>query len=504
MRTGVGIAEPSFDGRVEVAPSLDTWPVPGGYSVWELGAGDRPVAKAMSDYKNRTDNPEDVDPTTSAFVFMTNKRCPELEEWAVSIRDQHEWANVLAIDAQTIWKWLLKNRPVHVWLSERLGLRPTEVTALDSWFREWQAQTEPAIPHALLVTGRDKEAGDLRAAASRPGQTIGVYSKSREESLAFVASVLSREPMKVTEPTPELAAEEAKTKSDAEVDEVKPEEGRFNAGLIVKTAAEWSRIVDTPHGDGLLVPQFDGADLAIATANGLTVIIPMGIGDDSERATSRLPPIHVLQAIEALRKAGVSNDHADGLAQAIDRSLTAFRRSHAVSPVYPKPAWATEWPDVAALTLLGSWNSDNEADKKVVSKLSRRSYFDVEKDLRRLASKEDAPFILSGNNWQLVDPVGAFALVGNNLSKGLLDLWVTTAAPVLRDLDPLVDLSPEENFKATVKGVRRDHSSALRSGIARGAALLGSSDRRFQGVSNAEFARRLVREVLVASPTASN
>lgn len=502
MRTGLGIAEPSFDGRVEVTPSSDTWPVPGGYSVWELGAGDHPVAKAMSDYKKRTDNPEDIDPTTSTFVFMTNKRCLELEDWAVSMRSQDEWANVLAIDAQTIWKWLLKNRPVHIWLSERLGLRPTEVAALDSWFREWRAQTEPAIPRTLLVTGRDKEADDLRAAALRPGETIGVYSKSREESLAFVASVLSREPIEAAEPTLEVSAEEAE--SETEVDEVKPGDGRLNAALIVKTAAEWSRVIDTSHGDGLLIPQFDGADVAAATSNGFTVIIPMGIGDNSERAAIKLPSIHVLQAIEALRKAGVSNDHADGFAQAIDRSLTAFRRSHAVSPTYPKPAWATEWPDLAALILLGSWNSDNEADKEVVSKLSRRSYFEVEQDLQRWASQEDAPFIPSGNNWQLVDPVDAFALVGNNLSKGLLDLWVTTAAPVLRELDPLVDLSPEENFKATVKGVRRDHSSALRSGIARGAALLGSSDRRFQGVSNAGFAWRLVRETLVVNPTASN
>jgi hypothetical protein len=507
MGTGLSIADASFDGRVEVSPSADAWPVPSGNSVWELGAGDSnggPVAKAMSDYKKRTENPEGVDRTTTTFVFMTNKRCPELEEWADAMRAQKEWADVQAIDAQTLWRWLLRNRPVHVWLSERLGLRPTEVASLDNWFKEWQAQTNPAMPRALLVTGRDDEASKLCEAAKRSGESVGVYSKSREESLAFVASVLSREPMEVTEPPAETRVAQAETTSESETEAIEPEEGRFNAGLIVKTPAEWSRIVDTSDGDGILIPQFDGADVATATANGFTVIMPMGIGDDRDRADIKLPPIHVLQAMEALQKAGVSHDAADGLAQAIDRSLTAFRRSHAVSPTYPKPAWATDWPDLAALTLLGGWNSDNEADKEVVATLTHREYFEVEQDLHHWASREDPPFITSGNNWQLVDPIDAFALVGNSLSKGLLDLWVSTVAPVLRELDPLVDLSPEENFTATVKGVRRDHSSALRSGIARGTAMLGSSERRFQGVSDAEYARRLVRDVLVANPTPSN
>lgn len=495
MRTGRGVGYPSFDGRVEI--SSEMWPVPGGYSVWELGAGANPVLKANDDYNKRTKNPEDVDRATSTFVFMTNRACPELEDWAAAKRELREWADVRAIDAETVFKWLLKNRPVHVWISERLGLRPTDVATLDNWFSEWRVQTKPAIPRLLLTSGRTKEAAQLRELAMRSGETIGVYSNSREESLAFVASVLSRDPIKPPDDESEFLREQ-----------VEPGEGRLAAGLIVKNAAEWSRILDEPSGDDLLIPRFGGgdvADVAKAVARGFTVIIPMGIGDDIKRASIVLPRIHVIQAMEALNEEHGTDDNVYGLAQTIDRSLTSFRRSHSVNLTNARPAWADEHPELlAALALLGGWNSDNGFDQEVVSKVTRQSHFDVEQELQRLAMKEDAPFIPSGNNWQLVDPDDAFALVAGVLTKGVLDRWVNTALPVLREVDPLIGLSPEENFTATIKGIRRNHSFALRSGIARGAALLGSSDRRLQGVSHADFAKRLVRELLVANPTNSN
>jgi hypothetical protein len=489
MRTGYGIGFPSFDGRVESA--AESFPVPAGFSVWELGAGSDAVSKANNDYNTRTKNPEDVDRANTTFVFVTNHRAPQLKMWATTKAALGEWADVRAIDSETLFKWLLRNRATHVWLSERMGLRPAEVTSLDNWFSEWRVQTDPAIPHALLTAGRTREVEQLRQAALRAGETIGVYSSSREESVAFVASALSPEP-----------TDTGDEDTSSELSRVDPDFGRLASALIVRTAEEWLRIVTSQGTDGILIPLFDGADVASAKASGLTVIVPMGIGDDQSRATLVLPRLNVIAATDCLTTSGIPYDSAGEIAQAIDRSLPSFRRTNSANPTHKRPPWANEQADlIAPLSLLGSWNTDSLDDQQVVSQMTQRSYVDVERDLQHLAAYEDSPFIASGNNWQLVSSEDAFALVGGTLTKGILEVWVTAALDVLQEPNPLDDLDPDESLQATIKGVGRRHSTALRKGIARGAALLGSSDRRLHGaVSVADYARRLVRALLMNEP----
>lgn len=489
MRSGFGIGFPGFDGRVESASG--SFPVPRGFSVWEMGAGSDWLKKANGDYRKRTRKPDGIDRATTTFVFVTNHRASKLQEWATTKAALAEWADVRGIDSETLFKWLLKNRAVHVWLSERMGLRPSEVASLDNWFSEWRVQTDPVIPHVLLTAGRTREAEQLRHAALREGETIGVYSSSREESLAFVASALSPEPVGGRE-------EDMST----EVSRVDPDFGRFASVLIVRTAEEWSRIVTSKGTDGVLVPLFDGADVASAKAVGLTVIIPMGLGDDQSRATIVLPRLDVIAATECLTASGVPYDSASGVAQAIDRSLPSFRRTKSVNPTHKRPRWANERAAlIAPLSLLGSWNSDCADDQGVVSRIVQRNYVDVEQELQLLAADEDSPFVASGNNWQLVSPEDAYALVGTTLTKATLEIWVSIALEVLQEPNPLDDLDPDESFQASVKGVSRRHSGALRTGIARGAALLGSSDQRLHGaVSVADYARRLVRELLLSKP----
>src|SRR5665213_622966 len=248
-----------------------------------------------------------------------------------------------------------------------------------------------------------------------------------------------------------------------------------------------------------LIDLFDGSYVAGAKTIGLTVIVPMGIGDDQNRATLVLPRLDVIAATDCLSTSGVPYDLASTIAQAIDRSLPSFRRTNSVNPTHKRPQWANERSDlVAPLSLLGSWNSDSVDDQEVVSRMTRRNYTDVERDLQRLAAYEDSPFIASGNNWQLVSSEDAFALVGGTLTKGILEVWFAAALDVLHEPNPLDELRPDESLHATIKGVGRRHSTSLRTGIARGAALLGSSGRRLHGaVSVADYARRLVRALLV-------
>ena len=70
-----------WDGKVlaeEGAPF-----VPAGFSVWELGTSQDPRAKANDDYGKRTGNPLGIDPRQATFVFVTPRRWPGRDAWAV-------------------------------------------------------------------------------------------------------------------------------------------------------------------------------------------------------------------------------------------------------------------------------------------------------------------------------------------------------------------------------------------------------------------------------------
>src|ERR1700738_4660541 len=69
MRAGEQAELPGYDGVVD--SPFETFFVPEGHSVWELGTGQDPGDKASRDYKWRTDDPLGEDRANTTFVFVT-------------------------------------------------------------------------------------------------------------------------------------------------------------------------------------------------------------------------------------------------------------------------------------------------------------------------------------------------------------------------------------------------------------------------------------------------
>src|SRR5262245_60889026 len=69
-----------FDGRLESSGFSPFVPV--GKSVWEFGTGADPREKANGDYRDRTDDPRDVEPLSATFVFVTSRPWERAPEWA--------------------------------------------------------------------------------------------------------------------------------------------------------------------------------------------------------------------------------------------------------------------------------------------------------------------------------------------------------------------------------------------------------------------------------------
>jgi len=100
--------------------------------------------------------------------------------------------------------------------------------------------------------------------------------------------------------------------------------------------------------------------------------------------------------------------------------------------------------------------------------------------------------------WHVASVEDVFALVGPKLSASMLQRWSSAARSLLPEVDPLVDLAEEERWTAQFKGVSREHSNTLRTGVARGVAFLGSlEDLEFNdGTTARRHAAALVTAIL--------
>lgn len=188
IRSGEGIGLPGWDGRADGGPGAPY--VPSGPGVWEIGSGEDARAKAQADYRKRTDDPGEIDPVATAFVFVTSRRWRDKEDWLEARRGEGKWREVRALDTDDLEGWLDANPAVHIRLSERMGRVPGQVQTLTRWWDTWSSQTRPPIPRGLLLAGREAEAENVRDRLMQPPAPFLIHAGSREEATAFLAAAL--------------------------------------------------------------------------------------------------------------------------------------------------------------------------------------------------------------------------------------------------------------------------------------------------------------------------
>jgi excisionase family DNA binding protein len=467
-RAGTGIRAPGWDASVDDSPGTP-W-VPAGPSGWEIGTGGDPARKAQEDYDARSREPLGVDPAASTFVFVTPRRWPRARAWERERLADGVWRGVRVIDADDLAAWLQSQPATHLWLSERVGLRPLEVRTVAQWWEQFRSQTAPPLPAGVLLAGRSDAAKSLLPDKRGEGSSlVYVQASSREEAAAFIGAALSATDYP-------------------------------RAALMALTEKAWERLAISAE-PALLVPYFDQPNLATVTRAGHHILVPIPPGPppvDAEVIV--LPPLDRSAAREAFVKdAGLSFEKADRLAGLARRSFASLLRSPdvAASP-RSNPGWA-QGPHarmVASLVLAGSWTA-TEHDQQAVTTIAAADAETVTQELVAWKASGDPPFIQAGGGWQVVSPDGAWGLLHTALLPADLTRFCDQAVQVLAETDPALSLEPDERLLAGVRGIRQKFSPTLREGVAQGLALLGASDVTLpDGSASADFARRAVMALL--------
>ena len=472
MRAGEGTVLRGWDGLVEA--TVGDAHVPLGTSRWEISTGAHPGTKAQENYDKRTSEPQDVDPASTTFIFVTPRVWSGRDTWKTERQAEGRWAEVRAYDADDLETWLERTPSVHVWISELLGRDPRDVKTLDSWWDTWTSQTAPPLPRAFLLAGRTDFARTVRASIADAGGLTSVVAQSREEAIACTAAAL--------------------------LDPAEESEGFSARALVVSGVSAWDRIIDSPT-PLILIPEVDDVDIPSALSKGHYVIAP--ISDRMRQPGSGIaaPSLDRQAAADALETLGVSRDDARRYAGQARRSLISLRRTIAVSPLTRRPTWA-QAPSGGRLVpviLAGSWVDDNAGDRQAIQDMTGRLYADVESDMAAWSAEEDAPVRRSGRQWQVVARDDSWDLVSQLTTQTDLDHFLSAVIAILRESDPALDLEPDRRFMAAVLGAERVHSNVLRAGVADSAAFLGGyvDNAPLQpGGTGQQLAARLVHGVL--------
>lgn len=203
---------------------------------------------------------------------------------------------------------------------------------------------------------------------------------------------------------------------------------------------------------------------------------------------------------KALIASGLDHDKARRLCDS-GGSLTVVKRRLSRFPATRQPAWSqpSESAAIIPILLAGGWNDGNEADREVMSRLSRSTYPAVLAAATKWATSDDPPVLQAGSSWSLTSREDSWYLVSPAITRQDLDSFEVEAVEVLGENDPRWELQSDERWAAVIHGRHRRYSSQLRSGLAETLAViavLGEELNTQDPVGPSNRAVRVVRSLL--------
>lgn len=454
-----GVQHAGWDGITHAA--IESEYVPSGPAGWEIGTQREDIAgKATDDYAKRSQNPLGLNPSESAFIFITPRHWPKKDEWAREKRAQGIWRDVRAYDGADLVHWTELYPAVGQWLATSLGKRPADARQLEEIWREWSLATQWQLTPELILSDRDEDAAAVLRWLRGAPSSLALQAETPEEVAGFVFATIDQLPSDAAE--------------------------HYLARCLVAGTPDVARILAdsiTPLIIVLLEPEPGLAQ--IIAQRGHHVLVAYGQNPSSKGAVRKLerPSREGIEA--ALTNAGVPEQRAKGFARESSRSLAILRR---LMPGMPGrlPNWAQSTPPrpLLAALLAGAWDEDSDADKAMLSRLADMSYDKFVSAIVPLVGDFDSPLRKVGSVWKVASPQDAWYLLAPHLSTADIDKFEAVTVDVLGAADPRYHMDPNERWYAPIRGIKPEYSNYLRHGLGEILILLAMFGERAQAVSD--------------------
>lgn len=171
---------------------------------------------------------------------------------------------------------------------------------------------------------------------------------------------------------------------------------------------------------------------------------------------------------DALTDMGFDEPQIDVHSSHSGKSPTILRRQLATIPALKKPTWADDICNIKQmipLVLAGTWKSDQEGDKEILRNLAGSDCPEIDKNVSRLSSLDDAPVWVEGKYRGIVSKLDCFHAISNQVSDDDLSTFFFIAEYVLSEDDPALDLEKNKRWAENIYNKVRNHSTAIRESI---------------------------------------
>lgn len=473
FRSDEGVQLSGWDGIAQVPEG--SFYVPDGVSGWELSTRSDSKGKADDDYKTRSDNPLQLHPPNTSFVYATARRWSGKENWVDEKQREGVWKDVRAYDADDLDTWIEQAPAVDLWFSILLGKRPLGAIDLNSFWDAWSGATRPHLTPELVMAGRDDSVQKIHQWIRAEPSVQGLQADTQDEAIGYFIASLFR----------------------------LPEEERkhiFARAIIVKDANTWQQLA-LCESSLILIPIFaDRSMVTTAVEKGHRVFFPLDRSEPSIGNTLLLARLRRDEAEKALAAMGIQVARARDLAALARRSFGALRRKLAIFPDSLTPEWSKQ-PEIARsllpALLAGRWDDKNATDQEKIACLAGCEYFNLREILISWNQKPDPPVRLVDHTWMVAAREDAWLLLARFLTDDILERFASLVLDVLGELDPQFELPVSERWLANIQGKIPKHSIYLRGGLAETLALMATlSDQRTSSMKpGQEWANSIVRRI---------
>jgi addiction module HigA family antidote len=430
-----------WDGQVET-DTATPW-IPSGISGWEFGCDKEPRQKAESDYAARTASIPVDERKNITFIFVTPRNWPGKDEWANTKRAEKAWKEVKALDASDLEQWLEQSVPAQGWMAERLGIASDGILSLEECWDRWAKVTKPELSKELFRGSIDAHKSHLETWLKQPPTLpFVVTADSQEEALAFLSCAFEA----VGTPAGEFQ----------------------DRAVALQTVAAFKK---TTRASSRFIPIIASPEVEAVSA-GLhktqhTIIVrrPNAIEGEPNIALDLLDDKTFKSALIAM---GIDEIDIPRYERESGQSPTILRRRLSLVPEIKFPPWAQDKAlarKLIPLGFAGVWNSSVEADKEILSRLTKDSYQGVEESIVTLLHSDQTPVWSVGKYRGVASKIDVLYATHRLVTFQDLKEFFTAAQCVLPEKDPALDLPEEDRWAANLYGKTRNHSSALRLAI---------------------------------------
>jgi hypothetical protein len=435
---GDSVVYSGWDGILE--SSVATEYIPNGTSLWEFGTEKTITKKANEDYEKRKLNSLGHDPHQATFIFVTPYHWPNKDKWITDRKKEKHWKDVRVYDSEHLEEWIDEAPAVGTWLAKYLKLFPEGVQSVDDFWSEWISNPSHKISPKLLTSGRDEQVENITEWLSNPRSLFRLISSSREESLAFICSIIEQM-------NPDL------------------KEYYLSKSIIVDNEKSFKSLIST-RDNLILIPYFDETSLFNkAIESGHHVYSPLGMDSTFTTDVKILPRINRDGFISTLVEMGFDEEIARKYSKETGRILSVFRR--VLQYNYNQPKWAKRETSRGLIPILlcGRWDENYSGDKELIGKLSGLPYEEVVGTLQAWTFESDPPILKVGNKWRLTSPTDAWSALARYLTNVDTNTFKKLVLDALIEHDEIVENKERIPLVGETYRASNHYSSWLKEGI---------------------------------------